>query len=198
MRLIRENLVKLICLVVLGLGVIAYANSPYPPWVQQIGGDFTIDPNGIATVGSGAITSAKVTVDNSVGTLFKKSVRYIYDVAVNGGSTTAHTLNNASLPAGAIITSSYYNILTAFSAATSAALMTVDCEDAGNVVASVQISPKAAGINLDGTVPANATAGQFGGSAGQISAACNLTATVGLTALSAGKLVGTVEYFLAQ
>ncbi len=167
------------------------ANSPYPPWIDKVGGDFTFNANGQATVASAAITEAKLLpLDGSTGALnVPRVATFIYDVAVNGGTATTHALG-VILPAKAVIIQSWYKIITQFSDSGSGTVA-LSCEDANNILTAGDIT----GISAN-TITTGASTGSAATMVRAIGAACEITATVATATQDAGKLIGWVEYVI--
>lgn len=158
-------------LVVLGLSFTAGAvDSPYPPWIE----------NGI----KGSHIQEQVSAgEASYGA---KIARFIYDVAVDGGSATAHALDTR-LPAGAVITRSYFKVITQFD--NSGGTVAISCEDANNIKTATDISAEAVNAFVEGASTGAASAFKRA-----IAADCSVTATVATVAPTVGKLVGWIEY----
>lgn len=145
--------------------------------------------------------------DLSVG-LSKKYARVIYDVSLNGGSSTSHSLN-AQLPAGAVITDLYVYINQAFTDSGTGSLA-LECYGSQDLMAYRDITSNS--INdLFSTQIAHTsyTAAAMIGQSGETSAAaagiasvpsaCQVKAVVrssaGYVPLTAGKLTALIEYF---
>lgn len=118
-----------------------------------------------------------------------RTVRGVYDVAVNGGGIGPHSLSVA-LPAKAIIKRSWYQIGTQFTDSGSGTVA-ISCEDAGNILPATDITGQAAGTLHDG-----ASTGSLATMVQGIASNCDLVATVAGAAQTAGRLVVFVEYEL--
>lgn len=151
-------------------------SSPFPRWIEELGG------SDIPTGGNG-----------QVGEFLSKNVRFIYDVSKHGGSVAAHSLD-ASLPANAVITRSYFKIITAFtSGASGGGTVALSCEDANNIKTATDITGSSANAFVEGASTGASSAFVRG-----IASPCRITATVAGTAQTAGKLVGWLDYVLEE
>lgn len=167
--------------VVLAITVFAQAaSSPTPPWFEAIA------PN---------VFLADATSDQE-GHFVKKVARVIFDVSTDITGTAAETANlGVVLPQGAVITRSYFKIITPFtdSGSTTVALT---CEDAGNIYAASDFTGADASANAFFEGASTGTAATFQRAIG---AECAVSAVVTGSAnnyLTAGKLVGWIEYVL--
>jgi hypothetical protein len=156
------------------LTITAAAESPLPPWVSDLMGNSL--PDG---------------TQSKQGTFVAKTVRFIYDVATNGGSVAPHTLP-VILPPNAVITRSYFKIVTAFtSGASGGGTVAISCEDANNIKTATDLSSQSANAFVEGESTGAASAFKRA-----IAAPCSITATVASTAQTAGKLVGWLDYVI--
>lgn len=125
----------------------------------------------------------------------KKMAKFVYDVSVSGyGSSTTNSGVHGTgvyLPAGAIITRSWVDVLTQF-AGTAGGLTAFHCETAGNVRAAASLLGYGAGTYLDGESTGASTLFK------PIAAECEIKATVTVKDSTAGKLVGFVEYVVGD
>lgn len=149
------------------------AAAPTPPWFEAIA------PNVFLSDANSAQEGAFVT----------KTARFIYDVAVDGGSATAHGLG-VYLPAKAVITRSWFKVITQFSDSGSGTVA-LSCEDANNIKTATDITGSAANAIVEGASTGAASAFVRG-----IAANCEITATVATVTQDAGKLVGFVTYVM--
>lgn len=149
------------------------ADSPTPPWFEAIAPDVFLSN----------ATSAQE------GHFVQKTARFIYDVAVDGGSTGAHGLG-VRLPAKAVITRSFFKIITQFSDS-GTGTVALSCEDANNIKTATDITGSSANAFVEGASTGAASAFVRG-----IGADCEITATVASATQDAGKLVGWVTYIL--
>ena len=111
-----------------------------------------------------------------------------YDFAKDGGAVGDITLRGGGLPAGAVITSGVIDIQTALTSggAGQVALMVESAED---IAADAVLTSWAAG--LKDTVPDGAAANMV-----KTTAAANVVMSVTVAALTAGKMVVCLEYFI--
>lgn len=193
-------------------GLHAFANTPYPPWLQKLSGDVTVDDNGsvqlaagtiasadlaasaVATtnIAAGAVTEAKLDpLSGAAGNLnVPRVATFIYDTGglpLTLGAIGAH-LTGVSLPAKAVILQSWYKIITQFSDA-GAGTVALHCEDANNILTAGDITGIAAN-----TITTGASTGSAATMVRAIGSACEITATVAGIAQDTGKLIGYVEY----
>lgn len=168
-------------LIVFGLtGTMIYlsadAQSPFPPWVSSL--DAKVLPDGQS---------------GQLGTYVQKTVRYIYNVPTHLGTVAAHGLG-VFLPANAVITRSYFKIITVFtSGASGGGTVALHCEDANNIKTATDISGQSANAFVEG-----AETGAASAFVRAIAAPCEITATVAGTAQTAGKLVGWLNYVVEE
>ena len=151
-------------------------NSPTPPWFEALAPDVFL-------------TNA---TSEQEGHFVRKLVRFMYDGATDGYTSSAKGLG-VFLPANAVITRSYFKVITQFvdSGTTTIAL---SCEDANNIKTATDITGSAANAFVEGASTGTAETFVRG-----IGARCEITATPAGAAthlLQAGKLVGWVEYIL--
>lgn len=142
------------------------------------------------------VTEAKVIDSAGVGGLFIKKVALaVYDFAVDGGVAGVITLaDTSSLPDNAVITGITYDVLTTLTSATDASTVKLNVPTDGDISTAIAISdgtnPWDAGVYFGATItplPLKTTAAR----ALQIEVA-------GGEALTAGKIVFAVEYFVSQ
>lgn len=168
------------------------ANSPYPPWIDKVTGDITFDANGVTAIGAGEVTEAQLApLSGSVDGLgVKRVATFIYDSALDGVSAAGHGLG-VSLPAKAVITRSFFKVITAFTYSGSAnGTLALHCEDANNIYTATANSGQTANTFVEGASTGAASAFVRG-----IGAACEITATPD-TIVTAGKLIGWLEYVI--
>lgn len=149
--------------------------------------------------------------------LARKAARFVYDVAVDGGSSTATKSLGVTLPAGAIITSMFVYINTAFtdSGTGSVALQCsgtrelmgyqdltavgIDHVFARDLGGSAFNASAGAYIGESAQSAAGTAAKALTGGVGSVPTACTITAVVrgdsGFVEQTAGKLTGIIEYF---
>ncbi len=116
-----------------------------------------------------------------------RMARVEYDVTGgDSGGVGAHGLG-VTIPANSIITRSFLYITTQFVDAGSGTVA-LHCQTANNILTAQDITGSASGVIAEG--------GSTGASAAMkaLTAACEVTATVGTAAQTAGKLVGFIEY----
>jgi hypothetical protein len=143
-----------------------------------------------------------------------KIAQAIFDTAANDSSGAANTTVAAHglgvfLPIGAIITRAWYQVKTTFTSAASTATIALSIAAANDVVSAIAIndgsnpwnSGNHAGLpgsyaeaTVSGDSAILAAARLAGSFIGALSAEKEITATVGVQALTAGKLIIFVEY----
>lgn len=143
--------------------------SPFPPWISKY---FESNPPR-----AGKHADRKATA--------------IYDVAVHGGASTSRGLG-VYLPTSTVITRSYFQILTPFTAP-AGALLALSCEDAGNIKAASVVSSQSANTFVDGE-----STGAIAGFKSDISAPCQISALPSVQAFSTGKLKLWLEYNVTE
>lgn len=143
----------------------------------------------------------------SVG-LSKKYARAIYDVSLNGGSSTSHLLD-VQIPAGSVITDFYVYINTAFTDSGTGSLA-IQCAGTRDLMDWQDITS----ASINGFFASRRAQNTFNGSSttaivdptaavavgiGSVPTACNVAAVVrsdsGYVPLTAGKLTAVIEYF---
>jgi hypothetical protein len=169
--------------------LVAKADTPFPPWLYQLSGDISISDAGVVSVDSGTVTEADLAaLSGSTDGLYVERIAFFtYDVAVDLGTVTTHGLG-VTLPAKAVITQSWYKIITQFSDSGSGTVA-LSCEDANNILTAGDIT----GISAN-TITTGASTGSAATMVRGIGAACEITATVATAAQDAGKLIGWVRY----
>lgn len=186
MRKIIIGLTTFLVAMLVMTGVAKAISTPFPPWLSQIYGDFTISDNGRTTV----ISSTNLT---DSGSFLDRTAHAYYNFSVNGGGTVATPIDlGVSLPANAILVKSWYSVKTTLASPTTN-LVGVFCEDspggAMNVIASQQVGGFSSGLIADGI--------ETGSSANmrqEINSICNLKLYVSTHALTAGKMDIWVNY----
>jgi len=176
----------LLILITLCFTLSAYGSrSPFSPWINQ--GELQVQDGKIAASDANAIVDS--------GQKFGRIARFTYDVAVDGGSIATFDLGE-NLPANAVIIRSTFFIVTAFVAGAGTPTITFTCEDAGNIKAS---SAWAADITATaGTATSGASDGTVANYKVGIAAACDISAVVASNTMTAGKVIGFVEYVVAE
>ncbi len=120
----------------------------------------------------------------------KKLMHSTFDVAVDGGTIGAIDLGE-DLPANAIVTQAYFQIITQFTDAGSGTVA-LHCAGADDLFAAADITGSAAGTITSG-VPVGTAATMF-----DVGTACDVTATVAGADQSAGKMVIWIEYVVSE
>lgn len=121
-----------------------------------------------------------------------KMATAVYDFAVDGGVIGAITLaGTIGLPDNAVVTAWTYDVLTTCTSATDAATIALSVPTDGALTTAIAISnaanPWDAGAHLVNTALPK-----------KLTAARNLQITVASEAITAGKIVFTVQYYVSQ
>ena len=175
---------KKLLLAVFGIFLLATAvhaaQAPFPVWLD-------ISSQYVAPDGSRPLALASSEGDEGV---FNQHVaKFIYDVSTDTGTVAAHG-TGVFLPANAVITRSYFKIITQF-VDSGSGTVALSCEDANNIKTATDITGSSANAFVEG-----ASTGAASAFVRDIAAKCEITATVAGVAQTAGKLVGWVEYII--
>jgi hypothetical protein len=149
-------------------------------------------------------TASGSTVDLQAGTLLtetryagnqagllKRLVRSEFDFSVDGAVSGAYDLGE-DLPAYAIVTQNYFQIITQF-ADDGAGTVAISCASANDLFSAADITGSAGG-----TITAGVATGVASTMFDVGDAACDLTVTLNDVTYSAGKLVHWVEYVITE
>lgn len=152
-----------------------------------VGGVTVAGANGTGIPASAVANSAGV-----AGTFVPKVALAVYDFAVDGGVIGAITLaNTVALPDNAVVTGITYDVLTTCTSATDAATIALSVPTDGALTTAIAISnaanPWDAGAHLVNTALPK-----------KLTAARNLQITVAAEAITAGKIVFAVQYYVSQ
>lgn len=119
----------------------------------------------------------------------KRVLQVEYDFAKDGGAVGDITLRGGGLPAGAVVTSGVIDMQTTL-ASGGAATIALKVAAAGDVLAAgTLITALSSGAN--DVVPDGTAANMI-----KTTAAASVTASIGVAALTAGKLVVCLEYYI--
>ena len=156
-----------------------------------VSGDATISNAGALTLAAGAVEQTMLAVPTSDGLNAHRVARFTY--APTGGTLAvgAHGLG-VTLPAKAIIEKSFFIVETQLASAGNAATVALHCETADNIFAAADIDADSAD-----TIKAGVSDGAVANMK-QITSACEITATVAVEDLTAGKLVGFLTYVVTE
>lgn len=175
--MLKKLYISLVILLVLGSVGALYAQSvpaPYAPWFAKFIGTFHL-------------ADAK---SLQKGVFAKGVARFVYNVPQDGGTVGDHSLGTY-LPASAIITRTYFKVITPFTDA-GGGVVGLKCETANNIYSGQQISGAAANALVEGKSTGTMALAQA------ITNRCQVTATVSAATQTAGKLVGFVEYVMGN
>lgn len=180
-----------VALVLASPGYSALRGTPFIPEYDQRfsdieAGNFDAGAISSADIADGTITAADVATDTGASSAWVvKRVNAIYDYSVNGGAQAAHLLG-LTLPAGAIVVRSYLYVNTQLIGGS--ATIAFHCETANNLYTATNITWAPAGTLLEGQSTGASTAFKA------ITAACPITATIGSSAVTQGKITLYIEY----
>lgn len=180
--------------------------------MEQVRKDLPVTATEFSVINKTGVTRTK-----RAGTVVRELAVAVFDTAVNdsGGvsnkTTAAHTLG-VFLPTKAIIINAWTDVPTAFTSGTSAATIALSVEGAGDLVVAIAINSGSTrwAAGLGGCLPgsyAEATvagdsalldAARKAGSYVKTTAVREITATVGVEALTAGKMNIYLEYVLSD
>lgn len=172
--------------------------SPFPPWLDDLTGDVTISKLGVTSLSTGNIDQADLEIPDGSDLYVKRTARFEYNVAVQGGSVGNYG-TGVTLPAKSIVTDSYFYIVTAFSEATGGTpTIAVTCEDAGNLRAANAFSTTVATDLVIRATTAGAATGTAGTFVKNIASDCEIRVSVATHSFAAGHFDGWVEYQIAE
>lgn len=173
------------------------ADPTYVPKVSmRTGGDKMVVASGgsIEVESGGSIDDSAVATDDALSNL--RVARATFDFAVDGGTATAHGLG-VTIPDNAIIVGGFYDVITTFtSPTTDDATLAIHVEGANDIVNAVAIdtgTPWDAGQQA--IIPKANTPESTGV---KTSAAREITVTIGVEAITAGKLVIWLYYVVSD
>lgn len=188
---------KILSLVLLAAILVPHAEaarrySPFPPYIDKRFDDLETDLEAVGVA--------------------RKSAKVVYNVASDGGSSTATKALGVTLPAGTIITGMYVYVNTAFTKAgggAGVASLALQCAGTRDLMEYQNISALGAG-NMYSRLMQGGVQGSSGSfigtgaaleslNTGSVSTACEVTAVVrgdsGYEAYTAGKATAIIEYF---
>ena len=157
----------------------------------EMSGDATISNTGTVTIATGAVEESMLIAQSADGLHAKRIARATYDFAADGGVVGDIELG-VSLPENAIITRSWYTVLSKLTSANSTATVALSIPDddvAGIAAATALSDNKYTAGHHEGIQ--TGTAATF---SEQTTAARELTLTIGVQDLTAGKLILFCEY----
>lgn len=126
----------------------------------------------------------------------RQVVSPIYDFAVHGGSSVAAITLPAKIPAGAIITNSYFRIITQATSSGSSPTIILGTSTTNNLVTS--FNPLNAGPNSLMQSASGVPAGTFATFQRSKSTAYDVKMTIGTHPLTAGKIQFFIEYIVGD
>jgi len=162
-----------------------------------LSGDVTMGATGAVTIGAGKVTEAKMLAITADGLHAKRIARATYDFAVDGGVVGDIGLG-VSLPDNAVVVRSWYTVLTNFTSANDSATVAIGIptDDAAGIVAALAISGE--GDIWDAGHHEGIQVGTAATFSEQTTAARELTLTIGVQNLTAGKLILFCEYVVLE
>lgn len=164
------------------------------------GGELDIESGGAFKIAGTAVSGSAGELNHvasssqaAEGIIARKTARATYDVAVDGGTVGARGLG-VWLPAKALITRSYFYVVTQFaSTAGATATMAFSCEDANNIKTASSYNGPSAGSFVEGQ-----STGTAASMVGSIASACEITATIATASQTAGKANIFVDYVVGD
>jgi hypothetical protein len=158
-----------------------------------VSGDATLAANGTLTIAAGAVEESMLIAQSADGLHAKRIARATYDFAADGGAVGSIGLG-VTLPDNAVIVRSWYTVLTTFTSADDSATVAISIptDDIAGIVAATAIS--AGGNVWDAGHHEGIQVGTAATFSEQTTAARELTLTVGVQDLTAGKLILFCEY----
>lgn len=154
-------------------------------------GDITISNTGVTAIGATKVTEAMLAA-HATGLNAMRVAHAVWDTAVSsGGVVGAHSLGVA-LPAKALIKQVWTYAITQPATAASGTVA-LSCEDANNLLTAADITGYTAG-----TIHAGNETGTAATMVAAIAAQCNITATIAVGNMSAGKVDVFVEYVVTD
>lgn len=146
--------------------------------------------SGAVSINAAGVTSISNTSNGDSANYAPRIAQATYDFSVQGGTVAAHGLG-ISLPANAVIMNSLMEVVTPIVSVSNNGTFAISCEDANNIFTATDIDSSSAGDILKGTALPSAPVGH-------IASACEITATIGTNAFTAGKVIVWVEYVVGQ
>jgi hypothetical protein len=158
-----------------------------------VSGDATLASSGALTIAAGAIEETMLAAYTADGLHAKRIARATYDFSVDGGVVGDIALG-VTLPDNSVIVRSWYTVLTTFTSANDSATVAISIptDDVAGIVAATAIS--AGGNVWDAGHHEAIQVGTAATFSEQTTAARELTLTVGVQDLTAGKLILFCEY----
>lgn len=158
-------------------------------------GDVTIANTGATTIGAAKVTEAMLKAANTVGLGAKRTCYAVFDPSAVAGDRTiaAHALGTA-IPTNAFVTGVWYWVETTCTSATDAATIAIHIEGANDVVTAIAISDGANAWDTTGTPVEGTTKIETTSTWLKTTGARQITATVAVEALTAGKVHIWAEY----
>lgn len=141
----------------------------------------------------------RVAVKSTSGLRVQKTARVIFDFSqldsagAANSAIGAHPMN-VFLPAKAVIVRSWYQVQSAFTSATNAGTIAMKCEAANDIKSALAVSDSTFGTTGFKEGVSDGTAANFK----QASVERELTVTVAVEALTAGRLILMVEYHVGE
>lgn len=161
----------------------------------NMSGDATLANTGAVTIAAGAVDEAMLTSYAADGLHAKRIARATYDFADKGGAVGSIGLG-VSLPDNAIITRSWYTVLSSLASTnnTATVALSIPTDDVAGIAAATALSANnyAAGHHEGIQTGTAATFSK------QTTAARELTLTIGEEKLTAGKLILFCEYVVLE
>jgi len=175
-------------------GKIVVGNGSGAGAAVDLSGDATIANTGAITIAAGAVEETMLAVPTADGLQARRVARATYDFAEHAGAQGAIGLG-VTLPDNAVAVRAWYEVLTTLESSGDLATIAISAEGANDIVTATAINAGGdvwdAGFHeaiQDGTIAA----------AIKTSAAKEITATIAVEDVTAGKFIVFVEYVVSD
>ena len=181
---------------VLADGKIIVGSSDDVATAVEMSGDATISNTGAVTITAEAVEESMLIAQSEDGLHAKRIARATYDFADNEGAVGSFGLG-VSLPENAIITRSWYTVLTSLASdddSTATVALSIPTDEAVEIAAATALSENNYATGYHEGIQTG-TAAKF---SEPTTAARELTLTIGEEELTAGKLILFCEYVVLE
>lgn len=183
--------------VALADGLVFIGNSSGVAAAKAVSGDITTTREGVTSIGAGKVTEAQLVVPGTVGLGVRRRAYCVFDpTGVAGDRTQAAHALAAIIPDNAFVTGFWYWVETTFTSAADSATVALHIVAANDCLTAIAISDvsnvlDATTLPVEGTPKLETT-----GSWLATTAASAITATVGVQALTGGKMHIWADYMV--
>lgn len=178
---------SLICLIGLVFCMNAIASTPFHPYEEV---RFSAIEANIDTIEAQNLVAG---IPLAANTVTKKTGRFVKTFSNNA---TGSTFSFGTLPAYAVVTNSYLDVVTDVLPVNASNTLAAHCVAANDIFTAADISSASSDIVMAGTVTGGATAVEV------TSAGCNLVGTIGSgagsSAFASGKVILFVDFLLSE